>query len=88
MTRIVLDESHYITDRGFVFLNGAIRESELEKAPAEGWKPLCFDENAMAGEEYCDGVHKTNWMGYVQPELEENCRNCIYLKKNMMNREG
>ena len=51
---------------------------ELEPAPPKNWRPLCFDENTGANEEYCNGVHETNWMGYIQKELEDNCRKCPY----------
>ncbi len=67
-----------IIDEGTITIENI---DKLEPAPAEGWKPLCFDEHSMADEEYCDGVHETNWMGYIQPELEENCVECIHRKK-------
>lgn len=58
-----------------------INKEDVELTPSKDWKPLCFEEHSMADSEFCDGVHETNWMGYIQPELEENCRKCIYRKK-------
>ena len=55
-----------------------ILSAKAELAPPKDWRPLCFDENTGANEEYCNGVHETNWMGYIQKELEDNCRKCPY----------
>lgn len=46
------------------------------------WKPFCFDEHIPADAEFCPGVHQTTWMGYIQPELQENCIKCPYRKKD------
>lgn len=53
----------------------------IEPAPPKDWKPLCFDEHSYADDKFCSGVHQTNWMGYVQPELEENCVDCPHRLK-------
>ena len=55
-----------ILDEGTITIENI---DKLEPAPAEGWKPLCFDEHSMADEEYCDGEHETNWMGYFPRSL-------------------
>lgn len=52
-----------------------------EPAPTKDWKPFCFDEYTPADDDFCPGVHQTNWMGYIQPELEENCIECPHRLK-------
>lgn len=74
MTRIILDESHYITDRGFVFINGAIRESELENAPPIGWLPDCFMANT-SDRDKCAFLHRS-----IEGHMNEACTKCPFRK--------